>query len=51
MKFETATLANLRKATALKVKVSPDGGGQDMQWSVSLKGFGTALDRVAALLK
>jgi invasion protein IalB len=49
--FDTKTLASLRKATALKIKVSPDGEGADLQWPVSLKGFGTALDRVAALLK
>jgi invasion protein IalB len=51
LNFDAKTLANLRKATALKVKVSPDGGGADTQWPVSLKGFGTAFDRVAALLK
>jgi invasion protein IalB len=49
--FDAATLAKLRKATALKIKVSPDGGGEDSQWSVSLKGFATAYDRTAALLK
>jgi invasion protein IalB len=49
--FDAKVLASLRKGTALKIKVSPDGGGADMQWPVSLKGFGTALDRAAALLK
>jgi invasion protein IalB len=49
--FDAKALASLRKATALKVKVTPDGGDTETQWSVSLKGFGTALDRVTALLK
>jgi invasion protein IalB len=51
LNFDAKTLAALRKGTAFKVKVSPDGGGQDTQWSVSLKGFGTAFDRVTELLK
>jgi invasion protein IalB len=44
-------LANLRKGAALKVKVTPDGGGAAMQWPVSLKGFSAAFDRTAAMVK
>jgi invasion protein IalB len=49
--FDAKALAALRKGTALKVKVMPDGGGAETQWSVSLKGFGTALERTVSLLK
>lgn len=51
VRFDIKTLTALRRGTALKVKVMPDGGGAGMQWSVSLKGFGTALDRAVSLLK
>lgn len=48
--FDTATLANLRKATALKVLATADGGAA-APFSISLQGFGPALDRIAALGK
>lgn len=49
--LDADTLAKLRKGAALKIKVSPEGGGEDSQWSVSLKGFSTAFDRTAVLLQ
>jgi invasion protein IalB len=49
--FNAAMLQALRKGAALKIKVAPDGGGDDIVLSVSLKGFSTAFDRTAALLK
>ncbi|MDL2403384.1 invasion associated locus B family protein [Rhizobium mayense] len=49
--FDAKMFAGLRNGTALRIKVTPDSGGNDMQWSVSLKGFGTAFDRLATFLK
>jgi invasion protein IalB len=49
--FDTKMLTALRKGTTLKVKVVPIGGGDDITLSISLKGFGSALDRTIALLK
>ncbi|UZE49090.1 invasion associated locus B family protein [Rhodopseudomonas sp. P2A-2r] len=48
--FEAPTLALLRGGGALKIKAVADGG-QDAPFSISLKGFAAALDRVAALSK
>lgn len=46
--FDAPTLAALRAGAALKVRATVDGG-TTMPLSISLHGFGTALDRVAAL--
>jgi invasion protein IalB len=46
--FDAAYGAALRKATALKIKAVGDGG-QDALFSVSLKGFGDALNRIGTL--
>jgi invasion protein IalB len=51
VKFDDKAVANLRKGSALKVKVSPDGGGAESQWPISLKGFPKAFDRLNALIK
>lgn len=48
--FDAATIAALRSGTALKVKATADGG-TPAAFSISLQGFGTALDRVAALAR
>jgi invasion protein IalB len=47
--FDAQAFAALRRAAALKVRVSPDDGGADAQWAISLKGFGPAFDRLAVL--
>lgn len=46
--FDASTLAALRAGAALKVKAVADGGAA-APFSISLQGFGTALDRVEAL--
>jgi invasion protein IalB len=46
--FDAAMIVALRSGTALKVKAVADGGAA-APFSISLQGFGTALDRVAAL--
>lgn len=46
--FNAPTLVALRAGTALKLKATADGGAA-APFSVSLQGFGTALDRVGAL--
>ncbi|MDH7794013.1 MULTISPECIES: invasion associated locus B family protein [unclassified Beijerinckia] len=46
--FDAPTLAALRAGSALKVKAVADGGTAT-PFSISLQGFGTALDRVGAL--
>lgn len=46
--FDAATILALRAGTALKVKATADGGAT-APFSISLQGFGTALDRVAVL--
>ena len=46
--FEGELLAELRAGAALKIGATADGGAE-APFSVSLHGFGTALDRVAAL--
>ncbi|WP_263493422.1 invasion associated locus B family protein [Mesorhizobium sp. ES1-6] len=43
-------MAALRNGTSLKVKVVADGG-KETNLALSLKGFPSALDRTAALLK
>lgn len=48
--FDAASLATLRSGTALKVKVVADGGAA-AQFSISLQGFATALDRVGVLTR
>ena len=48
--FDAATIAALRAGAALNVKATADGGAA-MPFSISLKGFGTALDRVTALAR
>jgi invasion protein IalB len=48
LSFDTATVVNLRKGTTLKVVATADGGAAT-PFSISLQGFGTALDRIAAL--
>jgi invasion protein IalB len=44
-------LGALRRGAAMKVTVAPDGGGNALQWPVSLKGFSNAYDRLTALVK
>ncbi len=46
--FDAPTLVALRAGAALKVKATADGGAA-APFSISLQGFGTALDRVGAL--
>ena len=48
--FDAPTLAALRGGVALKVKATADGGAA-MSLSVSLRDFGAAFDRVAALAR
>lgn len=48
--FDAPTLVELRAGTALKLKATADGGAA-APFSISLQGFGTALDRVGALLR
>jgi invasion protein IalB len=48
--FDTATVTALRTGAAMKVKTMADDG-KDMMFSISLRGFGPALDRVAALAR
>jgi invasion protein IalB len=50
LKFEPTTVKVLRTGTVLNVKASADGG-QETTFRVSLKGFGSAMDRTAALSK
>jgi invasion protein IalB len=46
--FDASTVTALRAGTAIKIKATADGGAA-LPLSISLRGFGTALDRVAAL--
>lgn len=48
--FDPATVASLKKGTTLKVKAVAVNG-QDTAFTISLKGFASALDRTAALVK
>jgi invasion protein IalB len=47
--FDVRMLATLRSGTALKVKTVAAEGGAAADFSISLKGFATALDRVGVL--
>ena len=46
--FDSATVALLKKGSVLTVKATADGG-QEADFKISLKGFGSALDRTSAL--
>lgn len=46
--FDASTVTALRAGTALKIKATADDGAA-LPLSISLRGFGTALDRVVAL--
>ena len=48
LSFDAPTIVALRAGTALKVKATADGGAA-APFTISLQGFGTALDRMAAL--
>lgn len=48
--FDTATIVALRAGAALKVKATADGGAA-APFSISLQGFGTALDRIGVLAR
>lgn len=50
LSFDAPTIVALRAGSALKVKATADGGAA-APFSISLQGFGTALDRVAALAR
>ena len=50
LSFDIATLKALRTGTALKVKANADGGGEQA-FSISLKGFAAALDRLNELTR
>jgi len=50
LSFDAPTIVALRAGTALKVKATADGGAA-APFSISLQGFDTALDRVAALAR
>lgn len=50
LSFDARALAQLRKADALRVNAATDTG-QVQPFTISLKGFGPALDRATALLK
>ena len=49
--FDAKTTAALKAGSALKVRAVPAGGGQDLLYTISLKGFAQGLDRVVTLLK
>jgi invasion protein IalB len=48
--FDAPTLVTLRAGAALKVKATADGG-TPLAFSISLQGFGTALNRVTVLAR
>jgi invasion protein IalB len=50
LSFDAPTIVGLRAGTMLKVKATADGGAA-APFSISLQGFGTAMDRVVALAK
>ncbi|MDR3376672.1 MAG: invasion associated locus B family protein [Ancalomicrobiaceae bacterium] len=50
LSFDSKVMAGLRAGSAIRFHASADGG-QDQLFTVSLKGFGSALDRVGALVK
>lgn len=47
--FSSATVKAFRSGTTLKLGTVASDSGKEVAFSVSLKGFGTALDRTAAL--
>jgi invasion protein IalB len=47
--LDAATLGALRNGTALKLTATANDGGKSVDFSISLKGFGPALDRVRTL--
>ncbi|SFT80392.1 invasion associated locus B family protein [Mesorhizobium sp. DCY119] len=49
--FDAAMVTALRGGTALKLAAVASENGQPVNFSISLKGFGAALDRTAALVK
>lgn len=51
LRFDAAALAGLRKGKQLKVHAVAADTGQPLEFSVSLKGFGPAFARTAALAK
>lgn len=51
LSFDTKTVAALRTGTALKLHAMPAGGGQELIYTISLKGFAQGIDRVSTLLK
>ena len=51
LSFDAKTVAALRSATALKAKVTPADNTQEQAFAISMKGFGTALDRLNVLMK
>jgi invasion protein IalB len=50
LSLDTKAIGELRKAPALTVRVTADGG-QPATFTISLKGFANAMDRTAALSK
>lgn len=49
--FTPATVASLRQGTALKLGTFASDSEKEVSFSISLKGFGTALERTVALGK
>jgi len=49
--FDAASIKRLRAGTALKLKAVRADNEQPLTFSISLKGFATALDRTGSLLK
>jgi invasion protein IalB len=50
LSLDARAIGELRKATALAVRATADGG-QPATFTISLKGFASAMDRTAALAK
>ena len=50
LSFDTQSVANLKKGTALAIHATADSG-QPISFGLSLKGFASAFDRTAALIK
>jgi invasion protein IalB len=49
--LDPATVSSLRRGSVLNVKATAAETSQDTSFKVSLKGFGSAIDRTAALTK
>ena len=47
--FDAATVSALRTGTALQLRAAAHETGQEVAFSISLSGFGSALDRLAEL--